>query len=246
MLDRTVMAKMGIAPNAVPAHKIDYGIDIPRWDYEYEKARKAFDALQQFSASEVARMNFVPQMLVAVALDQISKFVNLCHEKRYSDFKKRNRVLRQCVEQYAEGLKKDFGKAFRSYVAYVNRYFNHVALQLAQTWYTIGNVVNKQMPDKSCRDIATHIAMIHYLLDSAEEYEQKNDKIIAERFGDMLTRNKPAELQRIIAVCKEIETEYGYKVTRAKEIDLCLNVLATQAALLADAILGEEANVSKC
>jgi hypothetical protein len=204
----------------------------------------AVEALKLFTPSEAVKMNFVPQMLVAVALDNVTDFVNYCCTHKLTHFKKHNRLLRLCVVEYAAAMEKSYGPAYKAYVNYVKRYNEYVAVELQKAYFTISNVALKQIPDKEDRDLAVYIAMAHRLIDYAESLDCDADKRIAEKLHKPINRNQDKMLQCVTALCIAVEEDDGYKLAD-NDIDLCIRVLATKASLLADIIIAEETKVDK-
>lgn len=86
---------MGITPYAVPIRPtLDFGINIPTTAHTPPKAISAEEANKMFGVSLAVKMNFIPQMLIALALDYATQFVNHCRENRIREFKKHNRLIK--------------------------------------------------------------------------------------------------------------------------------------------------------
>lgn len=246
LLDKEMLAKMGIAPNAVPIRPaFDLGIQIPPRAPKTPKSITPAEANEMFGVSLAVKMNFVPQMLVALALDYAAQFVNHCRDKRISEFKKHNRLIRLCIEEHTARLAKSYGRAFQAYSNYVDRYFEYVKVDRFKMWCSVGNVVSRQIPKDRDRDGATLIAILHKLIDYAEEYDRKMDKVIAEKLKSPVSRKQDDMLKLIVAMCYEFEDTWGFKLVPDPIVDMNIGVLANRAAFLADQIIGEE-NVSKC
>lgn len=254
ILDKAI--KAAIAAGAVPVstqvpvlpgviESLDFGLgNLFKKKPEPPHELTAIEALKHFAPAEAVKMNFIPQMIIALALDETTTFINYCRDKRLSDFKKHNRLMRQCVEEYAANQKKSYGAAYASYVAYVGRYFQRVGLDRAKMWYSVGNTVMKQLPGKDLQ-IAERIAFIHRLLDYAEDYDRRMDKVIQERMGKPIHRRQDQHLRLITAMCIAIEEDFGYKFEFSEADNLNFAVLTNRASMLADEIIAEEANVSK-
>lgn len=240
---------MGIAIGEAPVRPaLDLKIDIPINGNGMSRPPKAItpdEANRLFGVSQAVKMNFVPQMIVAVALDQASLFVNYCRDKRLSEFKKHNRLIKQCVEEYAAGLKESYGPAFSAYAEYVERYMQAVEVDRFKMWCSIGNVANRQLRGDVDRESATHIAIIHNLIDYAERYDRKMDKVIADKLHTPVRRRQDQRLRLITAMCIEFEETWGFRLEQDPIVDANMLVLANRAAMLADSIIGEESNVSK-
>lgn len=244
-LDKKMLAKLGIAPNALPnCPALDFGISFPTTNPNPPKSITPEEANEMFGVSLAVKMNFVPQMLVALALDYASQFVNHCRDNRISEFKKHNRLIKLCVEEHTARLAKSYGNAYQAYVSYVERYFEYVSVDRFKMWCSIGNIVNRQIPKDKDRDGATLVAIIHNLIDYAEDYDRKMDKLIADKVKAPVSRRQDEMLKLIVAMCYEFEDTWGFKIEPDPIVDLNIGVLANRASSLADAIIGEE-NVSK-
>ena len=243
-LDKEMLAKMGIAPDAVPIRPaFDFGINILPKIPKTPKAISPKEANEMFGVSLAVKMNFIPQMIIAVALDQMTQFVNYCRDNRISEFKKHNRLIKLCVEEYTHRLKQSYGTAFQAYANYVDRYFKLVEIDRFKMWCSIGNVVNKQLSRDKDRDGATHIAIIHNLINYAEQYDRQMDKVIADKVKAPVRRKQDDMLKLIVAMCIEFEDTWGFKIEPDPMVDANIGVLSNRASFLADAIIGEE---SKC
>ena len=245
-LDKEKLAKMGIVPNAMPIPPaFDLGIRISPSKPKTPKALTPKQANDLFGVSLAVKMNFVPQMLIALALDYATQFVNHCRDNRIREFKKHNRFIKLCIEEHTARLAKSYGAAFRAYSDYVARYFYYIEVDRFKMWCSIGNVVNRQIPKDRDRDGATLVAIIHKLIDYAEAYDRKMDKVIADKVKAPIRRKQDDMLQLIVAMCYEFEDTWGFKLEPDPIVDMNIGVLANRAATLADFIIGEE-NVSKC
>lgn len=241
-----MLARMGITPSAVPIRPaLDFGIHIPPRTPKPPKAISPEDANEMFGVSLAVKMNFIPQMLVALALDYATQFVNHCRDNRISEFKKHNRLIKLCIEEYTARLAKSYGNAFQAYTNYVERYFEYVSVDRFKMWCSIGNVVNRQIPKDRDRDSVTLVAIIHKLIDYAENYDRKMDKVIADKVKAPVSRKQDDMLKLIVAMCIEFEETWGFKLESDPIVDVNIGVLSNRASFLADAIIGEE-NVSKC
>ena len=237
--DPTIIARP-IDPNVV-----DLGVKIPRRKPMMPLKLSSQEAEDMFGVRDAMKMNFVPQMLIAVALDYVSKFVNYCRDHRVSEFKKHTRLLRSCVERYADNMRVCYGEGFESYLRYINRYFDYVGYILQQMWWTVGNVACKQLPRSVDRDLATMVAVIHNLIDAAERWDKEQDRIIEAKFREMgvrkpVHRRQDPMLVLITAMCVEFEETWGLSLKSDPDIDLCVGVLRNKAKFLADEIIDEE------
>jgi hypothetical protein len=245
-IDKSLLAQCGIALPTMPLQPVaDYGVRVKTHTPRKERSFDCIEALKLFTPSEAVKMNYIPQMLIALALEQTTTFINYCVGHKISDLKKYTRVLRECVEEYAKGLRDSYFDAWNAYVNYVNIFTSRVEIDMVKTWFTIGNVANKKISDSKWRDTATHITIIRELLDYAERFDKKMDKVIAEKMKEPVRRKQDKMLQAITIICIALEEEYGLRLTPDSDVNLCIGVLANKASLLADEIIHEELNVSK-
>ncbi len=228
----------------LPAVSSHYGLNQPR-SQEVRKEITSKEAQKLLGVSQSVKMNFIPQMLVAVALDQAMQFVRYCRKNGIQKFKKHNRLIRQCIDEYRPQLRKSYGKAFAAYSDYVARYFKYVEMDRLKMWFSIGNVANRQLTPDIDRDGAVHIAIVHGILKYAESYDRKMDRLLEEKLGTPIRRKRDDMLKLVVAMCIEFEESYGFQLKPDPIIDLCVSVMANKASALADEIIYEEANVSK-
>ena len=90
-LDKGLLAKMGIAPDAVPiipAPADTFGINIKNPQPQPQKALTSDECIKLFGAREAVLMNFIPQMLTALALEQADATAT----SPYKDWSTINRV----------------------------------------------------------------------------------------------------------------------------------------------------------
>lgn len=238
---------MGMPANAFPALPVvDFGIALkPKEAKRPPKSISPEEARELFGISESVKMNFVPQMLTAVALDEVSKFINHCRVHRIREFKKHNRLIKVCVEEYTAELQKSYGAAFPAYASYVERYFRFVEVDRFKMWCSINNLVKRQLPESRDLESATLIAIIHNLIKFAERWDGEMDKLIAAKLDAPVRRKQNQYLLLISAMCIEFEETWGFQIEPDATIDMNMAVMANRASELADAIIGEESNVSK-
>ncbi len=236
----------GEALQAIKERPLPYSIGMDLMPKKEQAMRELSceEAQKIFGTPEAVKMNFIPQMLIAVALDEATQWVNYCSEEKIKCFLKHNRVIRMAVEHYTEHLRESYGPAFKAYSMYAKRYFEYVAIDRLKMLYSIGNVVKGQLSDPRGYEGATRIAIIHHLLDFAEKFDIKADHRISEKLNTVVQRKRNDYLLIITAMCEEFEQSYGFEIQPDPMIDANLKVLANRASTLAD-ILIEEESVSK-
>lgn len=232
----------------VPFSPIDYGISVPRRGQSSVRELSGEECCDLFGVADSVKMNFIPQMLIHLAMVQCEDFIAYCREHRISEFKKHNRVIRLAVKGYNDGMAAHYGSAAYAYQTYCERYLEHVALDRVKMWFSVNALAKKQLAEGKDYDAATHVAIIHNLLDYAEVHDRKIDRILADKLRQPVSRAQNKMLRLITAMCIAFEDDWGFKISGSKFTDLDINmaVLANRASAMADAILDEEANVSKC
>lgn len=231
----------GIAPVVMPiSPALDFGINMPSKKSQELKGLTADEAISMFGETEAVKMNFIPQMLVALAMDYAILFVRHCRNNGLSEFKKHNRLIRECVREHKAILAKSYGTAYHVYNVYMDRYFEYVAADRFKMRCSIGNIVNRQIANDRYREGAVLIAIIHKLIDFAEAYDRKMDKLIADKVGNAVHRNQDETLKLITAMCYEFEDSYGFKLSPDPIVDMNIAVLANNASRLAESIINKE------
>lgn len=223
---------------------LDFGLKLSAKKPKTPKELSQDEAISLFGVSRAVKMNFVPQMLIAIALDQTTQFVNYCRVNKIKQFRKHNRLIQECVEVYTRTLSESFGSEFQSYLYYVRRFFEYIEVDRFRMWCSIGNVVSRQLSDSSVHEGATHIAIIHNLLNYAEKYERKMDKLISDMVNGPVCRKQDSTLKLIIAMCIEFEEIWGLSIGHDTMVETNIKVISNRANCLADTIIAEE-NVRK-
>lgn len=228
---------------------LDLGVRRPK-EQPPEPSRlvSAKESEEAFGLPKSVKMNFIPKMMLAFAMDVVADFVNHCRDNRIKQFLKHTRFMQTCVEEYGAHQSRFYGDGFDDYLKYVERYLDFVAPDRFRMWCSIGNEVMRQLPSTVDRDGATFIAMIHSIIDYAEQYDRRMDKEYTEALGRSVTRTQDSMLKLITAMCIEFEETYGFKLEPNDITDLNLGVLSNKAGQLAEMIIKEEIgeNVSKC
>lgn len=246
-LDKDLLEKIGVPIGKVKpvAPIVDFGISFGSATKAAPSSLSPDEATELFGQSFAVKMNFIPQMIIAVAMDESLKFIDYCAEKRIAGLKKHNRLIRQCVQEYADHLKESYGTAFKAYGYYVERYLELILPDRFRMRCSISNVVNLQRPGELFVDGMVHVAIIRNLIDYAENYDRRMDHAISEKFHKPVFRRQDARLKLIIAMCIEFEETWGFKVDPDPTIEANIRVLSNRASSLADEIILEETNVSK-
>lgn len=75
-LDRELLAKIGVTTEPVPVSPIvDYRVKVSSATPEKPKPLTSDECIKLFGAREAVMMNFIPQMLTALAFDQLKAMI---------------------------------------------------------------------------------------------------------------------------------------------------------------------------
>lgn len=102
-------------------------------------------------------MNFIPQMLTAIALEEAEKYIDYCRDNRLSDYRKHNREMRKCINEYNYELKRSYGTAWNSYQNYLSRLRERVSVDLFKCWCTFTNEAARQYIGIEHKDIPARV-----------------------------------------------------------------------------------------
>lgn len=204
-------------------------------------------AMQLFGTSQAVKMNFVPNMLTALALDELTHLISECRIRRLSAFKKHTRIMAESMKDYVCRLRAHYGKAYAAYIAYVERYFKAIDPDRAKMWYGLSATAKNAIANPSDADVrmAVRIAIVRALLEYAEDYDKRMDQVIHERLGKPVRRRQDIAIVAIDRACADMAEISGWDFDFSESDKLNGPVLANRAAFLADEIIGEESNVTK-
>ncbi|MCM1142648.1 MAG: hypothetical protein NC453_29095 [Muribaculum sp.] len=225
----------------VPMSTINYGIDITPKPKK-QRALTAEECQEMFGVSQSVKMNFIPQMLNSIMLQQATQLVNYCRENRVSELKKHTRVIKMAVEEYSQRLADAYGPmAFRAYVNYVNRFQSERAGDIWLMEMEADTICRNQLPKVKHREIAVRTLIIVMLIAFIQNYDKEMYKLIASKIGQPVHQKPDAYQEMIRAMCISIGDDFGYKINPNKTMGDWIKILSNKAWELADKIIGEEA-----
>lgn len=242
-LNKGLLAKMGIAPTAVPiapVPKPDFGISFNPPPIETAKALTADECVSLFGAREAVLMNFIPQMLTALALEQAESYIKYCRDNRLSQYRRHNREMRKCIEEYNYELQKSYGRVWYAYQRYLDRLRQTVKTDLFKCWCTFTNEAARQYVGHSHKDIPARLAFTRMLLTFVEDFDRNMDKVIAERINKPCARRQDPYCFLISVLCMDIAETFGHTMEITDTMMLCVKVLANRCHSVVDAIMAEE------
>lgn len=242
-LDRGLLAKMGIAPTTVPivpAPISNFGINFGQPRQEAPKSLTADECVKLFGAREAVLMNFIPQMLTALALEQAESLIKYCRENRLSQYKRHNREMRKCIEGYNYELQKCYGQSWYVYQKYLERLRQTVQIDLFKCWCTFTNEAARQYVENPHREIPARVVFIRMLLTFVEDFDQNTDRVIAERINNPCSHKQNPYCFLIAVLCMDIAETFGHNMEITDTMTLCVKVLANRCHTVVDAIMAEE------
>lgn len=195
---------------------------------------------EMFGIQKSVEMNFIPQMLTAIALDQAEEFCKYCGEHKLTEYKRHSRHLRKCIDEYKQDLKKAYGKAWPAYCNYLNRLRNHVATDLFKAYCTYTNEAARQYVGRAHKDIPARVAFARMLLTFCEMFDREVDRMLTNRLQTLCCRNHDKYIVLISALCVDIAESYGHKMKITPNMEMCVTVLANRCKAVARMIIEEE------
>ncbi|MCM1337726.1 MAG: hypothetical protein NC187_08160 [Candidatus Amulumruptor caecigallinarius] len=185
-------------------------------------------------------MNFIPQMLTALALEQAEQFIDYCRDNRLGEFRKHSREMRKCIDEYNRELRQSYGPAWYAYQRYLGRLREAVAGDLFKSYCTFTNEAARQYIGREHRDIPAMVTFIRMILTFVEDFDKNIDKLVAERL-DMPCHRKQNPWTFLISVlCMDIAETYDAKMAITDLMTLCVRVLVSQCRQLVIDIIREE------
>lgn len=221
---------------------IDWGINIER---PKPKPLTQAEALAKIGAEDVVTMNFIPQMLTSIAMEQATELADYTRDHRMREHKAFARLLRECVNEYDRDTRKAYGAAYYAHVAYLARLKEACSLLLFQCWCTYTNEASSQRPEYPHKDIPARLSFIRMLLLFVEVFDTNADRILATKLGRRISHHDNPWVTELNALCVATAIEYKITLDITPAMKLCIQAVAQNARKLAKEVMTEEANVSK-
>lgn len=216
------------------------GVRIPP-RHKPQRALTSEECQRIFGVPDAIKMNFIPQMLGTIVLDQTTRLVNYCRDHRIAELKKHTRLLKTAVEEYTQRLADAYGReAFKAYTHYVRRYHEGIAgkVWLMETY--ADTLCANQLPEVAHREVAARVLVILMLIAFIRDHDRKTGTLITGKTG-ILCSQRPDSYQEIIrAVCQSIGEDFGYKLIPDKTMQDWTTNLSNEAWWLAERLIGEE------
>lgn len=242
-IDKELLAKMGIAPDARPFFPTaSFGIDIPREEKKMppERDLTAAECITMFGKHEAVEMNFIPQMLTALALEQAEQFINYCRDHRLSEFKRHNREMRKCIDEYNRELRQSYGPAWYSYQHYLDRLRETVEADLFKAYCAFTNEASRQYIGREHKDIPARVTFVRMVLTFVEDFDRNIDRLVASRLDMPCHRNQNPWIVLISALCIDIAETFEAKMQITDMMTLCVKILVNRCRQVVREIITEE------
>lgn len=219
---------------------IDTGIKTPNAKHAHRNELSSDECIKMFGAREAVLMNFIPQMLTALALEQAEAYIGYCRDNRLSEYKRHNREMRGCIDEYNHGLKASYGQAWDAYQHYLGRLRDAVQADLFKCWCTFTNEAARQYVGIVHTDIPARVTFARMLLTFVEDFDKNMDKAISEKINAPCQRKQDPYCFLISVLCLDIVETFGCKMQVTDTMALCVKVLANRCHCIVDEILSEE------
>lgn len=243
-IDKDLLAKMGVAIDAAPIMPMgNLGINIPKFSEKKlppERDLTAEECISMFGTQEAVKMNFIPQMLTALALEQAEAYINYCRDHRLSDYKKHNREMRKCIDEYNRELRQSYGSAWFAYQKYLARLKETVELDLFKAWCTFTNEASKQYVGRPHAEIPARVTFTRMILTFVEDFDKNIDKLVAERLDMPCHRKQNPYIFLISVLCMDIADTFSHKMQLTELMMLCVRILVNKCRQVVREIIKEE------
>ena len=173
-------------------------------------------------------------------MDLAEEFIKYCRDNRLSEYKRHNREMRKCIDEYNHELRKSYGRAWYAYQNYLDRLRQTVATELFKCWCTFTNEASRQYIGIKHKDIPARVCFIRMLLTFCEDFDKNMDKMIAERLDTPCHRKQDPYVFLISVLCMDIVETLGQKMQITDNMTLCVKILANRCHHVVDAIMAEE------
>lgn len=222
---------------------------MPMPDYKVQVGKapkKSADELTRDEAMslfgiDAVKMNFVPCMLMSLAMDYASTLVNYCRDNRIKQTRKHIKLIEQCIHSYIERMYAVVGtERYRTYLDFTQQYFDRMATNRQRMWFSFLNVAHKQIAEEWLRPIAVYIAIIRRLMAEAEHYERRNDRRYTAALGFLHVHRREDMIILMEGALKAMESALGLTLLPDVLDDLSMAHFRTAASLMVDDVMSEE------
>lgn len=249
MNNKTALAKvaqMGAAISTIgptqetflPSNK--FGVSIPKKQPRKQREFTQHECIEMFGKYDAVYMNFIPQMMTALVLEQVEELIKYCADNRLSEYKKHMREMKKAIAEYKYDLQKSYGKAWISYTTYLDRFRNVVAIDLFKAYCTFTNEAAKQYVGKEHKDIPARVTFIRMLLIFIAKFDENVDKVLSEKLHKPCHREESGQILLITLLCIDIAETFSHRMKATDNMNLCIMMLANRCRAVAKAIIEDE------
>lgn len=236
-IDPTILAQFNIKPED-RLETVDFGLHIPT--EQKQKSLTSEECINLFGEREAVLMNFIPQMLTALAFEQAEGFIDYCRDHQLSEYRKHNREMRKCINEYRIELRNSYGRAYSAYEAYYKRLHDKVEADLFKAWCTFTNEASHQFQRIEHKDIPARLALITMLLTFVEEFDCQMDKLIESKTKLPCERKRDPYPYLVSVLCLDIAETFKLKMDITGQMTMCVKVLVNKAHIVVDEIIRDE------
>lgn len=230
---------------------LDFGISIGPKPKPLPKGLSPQECQRLFGVRDAVLMNFIPQMLTALALDEIEWYMEYCRDNRLEDFKRHNRQLRKCIDQYDRDLRRSYGRAWFFYEAYLKRLRAAVNVDIFQSRCVFFNEASRQYVGHVHNEIPAQVTFARLILMFVEDYEKNMDRLIASKLEMPCHRHQDPYLLLISVLCLDVAETFRFQMRVTEEMRICVKVLTNRCRSVAEGIMVDEdteerSRIDKC
>lgn len=219
---------------------VDFGVRTEKPKPKTEKPLTSNECIKMFGTREAVMMTFVPQMMTALALEQAEEYIKYCRDNKLERFKRHNREIRKCIDEYNKSLRISYGPLWSAYQRYLARLRKKVEFDLFKCWVTFTNEAARQYVGNQHKDVPARVTFIRMLLVFVEEFDKNIDRVIESRMKQPCNRKQDPQLFLISLLCTDIAESFGAKMEVTEPMALCVRVLANRCNGIVDTIIAEE------
>lgn len=235
----------GISPCGVPFGMMPtpaFGVEIKKKKRQIPKyVPISFEeCVDKIGIKDSVVMNFVPQMLTSLALEQAMELVGYCRDNRLSEYKRHTREIRNCFAEYNRELAKSYGRTMAAYQHYMELLHEAIDIDLFKCWCTFTNEAARQYVGHPHKEIPARIAIVQMMLNFVEKYDKNVDKIISEKMDTHIKSRRDPYCLMIHLLCTDMAETFGQEMEITETMDVCVKVLANRCHSVALSIVADE------
>lgn len=206
-----------------------FGVRVPRPTYRKISSLSSQECIELFGEVDATAMNFIPMMLIEIALDQVEELVTYCAANHLADYRRHARELRNCINEYRREEREGMGsRIWGVYQGYLRRLQETVAGDLFTAWCTFTNEAARQYVGREHKDIPAKVAFIRLILSFVYCFDQNQNRRIGEKLHTLCSRRQNPVIVLVTALCVDIAETFGMKMETTENMKLCVKILANR------------------